>query len=82
MKVLGTFTMMTLEKYLKIKKNVSFRYFSNGCVGKVFKIGKMKFLGTFHENVGKVPKNGILKVLDTFLMYTLEKYLIKTEKWK
>ena len=39
--------MGTLDKYLKIKKNKSFRYFSNGYVGKVPKNGKIKVFGTF-----------------------------------
>ena len=38
--------MGTLEKYLKIN-NESFRYFSNECVKKVPKNGKLKVLGTF-----------------------------------
>ena len=59
MKNLGTFPMGTLEKYLKME-NESFRYFSNGFVG-------------------KVPKNGKIKVLGTFPMSTLVKYL-KLEK--
>ena len=46
MKVLGTFTIGTLEKYLKIK-NESFKYFSKGTLGKYLKIKKMKVLGTF-----------------------------------
>ena len=29
----------------------------------------------FNGDVGKVPKNGKIKVLGTFLMSTLEKYL-------
>ena len=44
MKVLDTFPMDTLEKYLK---NESFRYFSNGYVGNVRKNKKLKVLGTY-----------------------------------
>ena len=47
MKVLGTFSIGTLGKYLKIKKNESFRYFSHGYVWKVPKIRKMKVFGAF-----------------------------------
>ena len=72
--------MGTLEKYLKMEKE-SFRYFSNGYVGKVPKNGKMKVIGTFSMYVGKVPKNGKMKVLGTFFMGTLEKYL-KLKNWK
>ena len=54
--VLGTFPMGTLQKYLKMK-NDSFRYFSNGYVGKVLNIKKkMIVLGTF-------PKGTLQKYL-------------------
>ena len=39
--------MGTLEKYLKMEKKKSFRNFSNGCVRKVPRNGKIKVLGTF-----------------------------------
>ena len=49
MKVLGTFPMGVLIKYLKMK-NKSFRYFSNRYVGKVPKNRIMKDLGTYLMN--------------------------------
>ena len=49
-------------------KNESFRYFSNGEVGKVPKNRKGKFKVLFNGYVKKVSKNGKKKVLGTFLM--------------
>ena len=41
----------------------------------------MKVIGTFPVYVGKVSKNEKMKVLGTFFMGTLEKYL-KLKNWK
>ena len=60
MKVLGTFPMGALEKYLKME-NWKFRYFFNRYVGKVPKNEKIKkwknesFRYFSNENVEKVP---------------------------
>ena len=48
--VLGTYSTGTLQKYLKMKKKYSFRYFSNGYVAKVPKNQKMLVLGTFQTD--------------------------------
>ena len=73
--------MGTLEKYLKMEKE-SFRYFSNGYVGKVPKNGKMKVIGTFPMYVGKVPKNGKMKVLGTYFFYGYVGKVPKNKKMK
>ena len=62
-------------------ENKSFKYFSNSYVGKVPKNEKKNESFRYISNgyVWKVTKNEIIKVLGTFLMGTLEKYL-KIEK--
>ena len=78
MKVLGTFPMSTLEKYLKMEKN-KFRFFSYGYFGKVPKNGNLKFQVLFQWVRMNYTINGKRKVLGTFPISTLEKYL-KIEK--
>ena len=58
MKVLGTFLMSTLGKYLKIKKMKVLGTFPIGTLEKYLKMENKNFRYFSYKDVGKVPKNG------------------------
>ena len=55
--------------------------FPTATLKKSLKWNNDSFRNFSNEYVGKVPKDGKMKVLDTFRMGTLKKYL-KMKKWK